>query len=876
VRRDDDDSEQPTVPSDTVDAPTRTAVDEALAPTLRPVTPATLVSQDSSARYGREGSAHDPRLRRPSLSQAELHPGDKLGDRYVVRGFLGMGGMGAVYHVFDEILGDDVALKAVRSAIATTSGLRDEVKIAQKVTHENVCRIYDLEDIAGRHFVKMEYVPGQTLAARIEAGKLPITRAVSIARGVAAGLAAAHARGIVHRDLKPGNVMLDGERPVLMDFGLAQYAHHSAGDRSGTPGYMSPEQLAGVALDHRSDLFALGCLLYEMLTAERLFGAGSMTEIEARQAMTAVPDVREKRPDTPRWLARAVALLLSREREPRPDGLARLLRGESRSKLPLVLAGAGVLALGAGAAWWMTRGKPEWTYDPILVKRPSYATELVSRATIAPDSQSLVYISESGYGDPRTIYRMPVNGGAVEKVGVAPHRADQIRHLRDGSGFVMCGHDDTYEKVMLQRGGSITALGVGHDPDDCGDSVIAVRTAPSGDEYLRFRLVLLSKAAPGTERVVFESEPGQMIDHPRCDAAGKRVVFSMWEITQPAIFLLDLTTNGPAVKQQIGETPTFTPGGRSIVFTDENHQISELDLATGKVERFRLSEGPYFAPEVSPDGNVLLFSRETYASTLYLGGGTSSEGRPIPTELEQFRSPWITADLSTVVLQLLERDNTLVAVDARSGAQTKLAQGSRPFLSRDGTRVYYRARARPSELHVVSIKGGPSTLVIDVPVHPIRDGYEAEDGIHLSLEELDQRHQPTGAILAVHLPPGTQKLIAEGSGLVMPGPGGRWKARVLAENVELTSTDGRRRAIRCIDTPTWVDDHQLGCVTRRQLIEVFDLDRVDHKPARIELPWQPRGVLLAQDGKHWMATRDSDSVTRLAITNFAERPWRPE
>jgi hypothetical protein len=176
------------------DAPTREAAtrrdaaterddsDTAHAPTVR----APLIT-----KLAESVDAQLPRSR--SSSHLDLAVGQKLGNRYVVRGFLGMGGMGAVYHVFDETLGEDVALKAVRSAIATTSGLRDEVKIAQKVTHENVCRTYDLEEVAGYQLVKMEYIAGET--RRTDRGRqASITTVIRIARGIAAVAAARAAR----------------------------------------------------------------------------------------------------------------------------------------------------------------------------------------------------------------------------------------------------------------------------------------------------------------------------------------------------------------------------------------------------------------------------------------------------------------------------------------------------------------------------------------------------------------------------------------------------------------------------------------------------------------------------------------------------------
>src|SRR5205823_5584034 len=149
------------------------------------------------------------------------------------------------------------------------------------------------------------------------------------------GLAAAHAQGIVHRDLKPANVMLAGDRPVLMDFGLASATTEAT--LSGTPGYMAPEQLAGDDVDRRADLYALGCVLYEVLAGHAVF-AGTAIELAARHASTPPPDVRRARADVPRWLAQATAQLLAKAPAKRPAGLARLLAGPRRATAPIAIA----------------------------------------------------------------------------------------------------------------------------------------------------------------------------------------------------------------------------------------------------------------------------------------------------------------------------------------------------------------------------------------------------------------------------------------------------------------------------------------------------------------------------------------------------------
>ena len=150
-----------------------------------------------------------------------------------------------------------------------------EVRIARQVSHPNVCRVYDVGEFEGHHFITMEYVDGEDLAALLRRiGRLPQEKALDLARQIGAGLAAAHVHGIVHRDLKPANIMLDGSgRARITDFGLAAAAEAIRGKeaQSGTPAYMAPEQLAGGVITPRTDVYALGLVLFEMFTGKRPF-----------------------------------------------------------------------------------------------------------------------------------------------------------------------------------------------------------------------------------------------------------------------------------------------------------------------------------------------------------------------------------------------------------------------------------------------------------------------------------------------------------------------------------------------------------------------------------------------------------------------------
>ncbi len=218
-------------------------------------------------------------------------PGTVVAGRYRVISLLGRGGMGEVYRATDLTLAQPVALKFLPTTIGefqrTLERFHNEVRVARQVSHPNVCRVYDVGETDGMPYISMEYVDGEDLESLLHRiGRLPAERAVEIARKICAGVAAAHDKGVIHRDLKPANIMLDRRgNVVIMDFGLAAVASELTGAeaRSGTPAYMAPEQLRGEEVTSRSDIYALGLVLYELFTGRRAYDAGSMADLMRMQ-----------------------------------------------------------------------------------------------------------------------------------------------------------------------------------------------------------------------------------------------------------------------------------------------------------------------------------------------------------------------------------------------------------------------------------------------------------------------------------------------------------------------------------------------------------------------------------------------------------------
>jgi serine/threonine protein kinase len=257
----------------------------------------------------------------------ELTTGSTFVRRYQIIEELGQGGMGKVYKAFDKEVNVRVALKLVKPEIAadknTIERFRNELKVAREISHKNICRMYDLGREGETYFITMEYVSGEDLRSFIRrARRLDIGTAISIAKQVCEGLSEAHRLGVVHRDLKPSNIMIDQEgNAKIMDFGIARSLKGKeitgAGVIIGTPEYMSPEQVEGKKADERSDLYALGVILYEMVTGRVPFEGDTPLSIAVKHKSEIPNDPRELNAQIPEDLSRLILRCLEKDKEKR-------------------------------------------------------------------------------------------------------------------------------------------------------------------------------------------------------------------------------------------------------------------------------------------------------------------------------------------------------------------------------------------------------------------------------------------------------------------------------------------------------------------------------------------------------------------------------
>ncbi len=297
----------------------------------------------SDSKYCKECSSPLPSLEEVSISHTktlerpkeELTTGSTFAGRYQIIEELGKGGMGKVYRVLDKKLNEEVALKLIKPKIAsdkkTLERFSNELKIARKIVHKSVGRMFDLNEEEETHYITMEYVPGQDLKGLIrQSRQLTVGTAITIAKQVCEGLEEAHRLGVIHRDLKPSNIMIDKEGNArIMDFGIARSLKAKGitgtGVMVGTPKYMPPEQVEGKESDQRSDIYSLGVILYEMVTGQVLFEGDTAFSIALKQKNEKPKDPKELNTQVPEDLSNIILKCLEKDKVMRYQSAKELL-----------------------------------------------------------------------------------------------------------------------------------------------------------------------------------------------------------------------------------------------------------------------------------------------------------------------------------------------------------------------------------------------------------------------------------------------------------------------------------------------------------------------------------------------------------------------
>ncbi len=294
----------------------------------------------SDSKYCRECATSLPSRKKIPVTKTLETPGEELvsgstfAGRYRIIETLGEGGMGKVYRALDDKLDEEVAIKVIKPEIAsdkkTVERFANELKLARKIVHKNVGRMYELMEEKGTRFITMEYVAGQDLKRLIrQTGQLSVGTAIRLAKQICDGLSEAHHLGVIHRDLKPGNIMIDRDGSVrIMDFGIARSLKEKGvtgeGMRIGTPEYMSPEQVEGKDVDQGSDIYSLGIILYEMVTGRLPFEGDTPFSVAFKQKTESPPDPRKADSQIPLEFSQVILKCLAKERQDRYQSAAEI------------------------------------------------------------------------------------------------------------------------------------------------------------------------------------------------------------------------------------------------------------------------------------------------------------------------------------------------------------------------------------------------------------------------------------------------------------------------------------------------------------------------------------------------------------------------
>ena len=374
---------------------------------------------------------------------------------YRVVAKLGEGGMGAVYRATDTRLGREIALKILPPAVAADherlARFHREARAAAALNHPNIVTLFSAEENEGVHFITMELVDGRPLDELIPADGFPADRVIELATALAEAVAAAHDKGLVHRDLKPANVMLTGDgRVKVLDFGLAKDIRSISPEDStgtslgttqegvvvGTPLYMSPEQIAGGTVDHRSDVFSLGIVLYEMLTGHRPFRGGSQMELAA--SILRDPPPKVSKPDTPSGLVTLIERCLAKgvaERLQSARSLATGLQELKHGSTPV----PGSISKGSDESFWVAVAP--FTFRGTEASLASFAEGLTAEINTGLSRFSYLRVIGPGSSEKAARY---VLDGSVRQAGPRLRVTAQLTDTTTGAQL----WGETYERAF--------------------------------------------------------------------------------------------------------------------------------------------------------------------------------------------------------------------------------------------------------------------------------------------------------------------------------------------------------------------------------------------------------------------------------------------
>jgi serine/threonine protein kinase/Tol biopolymer transport system component len=655
---------------------------------------------DAEDKKGKRPNKEEPG---PTISfdRDVLGPSAQLG-QFRIEHELGRGGMGVVYLAHDTKLDRKVAIKSLPAEVVGNpeilSRLKREAKILASLNHRNIAAIYDELEADDKRYLILEYVAGDTLTERIKRGAVPWEKALSIALQVAEGLYAAHNRAVIHRDLKPGNIKITDEENIkLLDFGIAKAVRIERPDDEsnltkpgkiiGTPVYMSPEQVRGEVVDHRSDIWSFGCVLFEMLTGKVPFAAKTSSDVVAN-ILKQEPDWQSLPSKTPANIRVLLRRCLEKDRQRRlqhigdavieiqetlnlppnvPPQTTTLAAVSDRSGWPRLAAAtaAGVIlsAIVIGIVFWVRgpseslQGMPAKNF--IIYPKTDLALEGLWHHALAfsPDGGLLAYIEQDTDGRRRIYLRSMDSFEAIRLPGT--EGAISPFFSADGQWVAYVDHFQRVLKKVSIKGG---------DP-----IVLAECTQFRGGSW-----------GPD-DRIVFTPT----------------VRGGLWRISASGEGLEELTSVDPNIGENGHHWPQILPDGKHVLFTNrrvggiKEHQIEIYSLETGK--RSVLFKGGSYARYVST-GHIFYGRSESLYAVAFDLSRQKVSGSHVPVVPDVITTGSGSAqfafarDGSLAYLPVLARHTELEPVlVTRDGNVTRLAMAKRNYhsvsVSPDGVRV---------------------------------------------------------------------------------------------------------------------------------------------------------------------------------------------
>jgi serine/threonine-protein kinase len=813
-----------------------------------------LSGSEDDLEHGATVDAADPaladtRASSPARGGVSFAPGKVLGDRYRIKRLLGVGGTGSVYLADDLTLGKDVALKMLHGD--DVRGLRDEVVLAQKVTHRNVCRTYDLEEVDGKRCIKMEYVAGESLAVELaRSRRLGVARVMEIVRAVCEGLDAAHREGVVHRDLKPQNIVVEAGtgRIVLMDFGIARAG--GAADRhafAGSPAYMAPEQFGGDA-DKRSDLYSLGCLIVELLTGHVPFPATTIKECERRHREDPPPPVA----GAPAWLVRGVHALMEKDPTRRPSSaraVVELLR-PPRRRWPWIAGAAFAIGAAAAAIVVARHHRPEWR--PVVRDLPVFE-EAPGYMAFSPDGRSIAYASDRGHRGRFELLVDALDGSAPRRLGVMTSFAPMIAW--DPGGFLYSTDEDMNTIRVPSSGGPAERLAAGPFVARCGDELVILRPG-----------AYVFRGRDGGERTM--PIGGALA----CDSRGQNLAIvdgDGWLVVERP------DGSDPRKLVQGAVSAIFSSNDRSIIYESKDF-LYEISTHGGATRRLTSDDGPDAMVSVSPNGASLAYSIDQSSWDVVAVRGDAVTKLNVRTQ--QALLDDVSSDGKHLLVTLISDQGPVLAVfptDEPSEGKL-LTVGPNPEggkFSPDGRRVVY---GEGGDLMSIPIDGGRAIKLASEVADEVHPMGSVDGAIYVQAirGQPGSRREVRPVIVALDgsvsdalaSPPWLNVLPAADGQNVFERYDGNQSVAQIVPRGQAPVLDGP--SIPCADLSISADGRFLLC-TRSDGVH-----RVEIATGGDVLQSAPTGLsdaLLGPDGTLY-GVEPSGSTRRRIITNFAARP----